>query len=126
VLLLLGAVDVGQFTNVHQKVSDASRKGARVAARYSATSTSQVREAVLDYLEESTPGTSASTLAAATVVTVTNADGSAIPGGDLRTIPTGSKVRVKVSLQFAPVRIVRIIAGLDGSNVEATSTMRRE
>jgi len=126
VLLLLGAVDVGQFANVHQKVSDASRKGARQAARNDTLTTSDVRAAVMAYLEESTPGVSASTLAAATTVTVTDADGSSIPSGDLTKIPTGSKVRVKVSLQFAPVRLVRIITGLDGSNVETTSTMRRE
>jgi Flp pilus assembly protein TadG len=32
VLLLLGAIDLGQYVNVYQKVSDASRAGARIAA----------------------------------------------------------------------------------------------
>ena len=54
-LLLLGAIDVGQFANVYQKVSDASRHGARVASRYGTTTTGQVEAAVMDYLEQACP-----------------------------------------------------------------------
>ena len=31
-LLVLGAIDIGQYANVHQKVSDASREGVRVGS----------------------------------------------------------------------------------------------
>jgi Flp pilus assembly protein TadG len=126
VLLVLGAIDVGQCANVYQKVSDASRKGARVGARFGSETTSEVEAAVMEYLEESSPGVSSSTLAAATVVTVTDAAGGPIPGGDLTKVPVGSQIRVHVSIQLDPVRWIGVIGSLDGSNVAATAMMRRE
>ena len=38
-LLLLGAIDMGQFANTYQKISHASREGARVAAQHDTTTT---------------------------------------------------------------------------------------
>jgi Flp pilus assembly protein TadG len=55
-LLVLGAIDVGQFANVYQKVSDASREGARAAARYGTETTSQVKSTVMSYLAEVSNG----------------------------------------------------------------------
>ena len=123
---MLGAIDVGQFANVYQKVSDASREGARVAARYDTLTTSEVEAAVLDYLEEASPGVSPFTLASAADVTVTDSTGNPIPGGNMASVATGSQVRVQVTLQFDPVRWVGGVKGLDGSEVAATTMMRRE
>ena len=124
--LVLGAIDVGQCANVYQKVSDASRKGARVAARFDSTTTSEVVAEVMDYLEETSPGVSASTLNAATVVTITDAEGKTYAGGDLTKIPAGSQVTVQVTIQFDSVRWIGVVPSLDGSNVTATTMMRRE
>ncbi len=125
-LLLLGAIDVGQFANVYQKVSEASREGARVAARYDTLTTSEVETAVMDYLEEASPGVSPSTLAGATVVTVSDSTGTPIPAGNLASVATGSQLRVQVTLQYDPVRWFGGFKGLDGSEVAATAMMRRE
>ena len=125
-LLLLGAIDLGQFANVHQKVSNASREGARVAARYDTLTTSEVQAAVLDYLEKTSPGVSPSTLAATTVVTVSNSAGTPISAGNLASVATGSQVRVQVTLQFDPVRWISGLDGLDGRQITATAMMRRE
>jgi len=125
-LLALGAVDVGQFANVYQKVSDASREGARTAARFGTGTTAQVEAAVMDYLEQAAPDVPPSTLAAATDVTVTGAGGVAIVGGSLTTMPTGSQVQVQVTLRYDPVRWISGISELNGSELTATTMMRRE
>jgi len=125
-IFVLGAIDVGQFANVYQKVSDASRKGARVAARYDSASTSQVQDAVLDYLEESSSGTAASAIAGATTVTVTDANGNSVSGSGLGSVSTGSQICVQVTVQYDPVRWLMGMHGLDGTVITATTMMRRE
>ena len=50
VLLLLGIIDGGQFVNVGQTVSNASREGARIAAKQSTANVSTVQTAVLNYV----------------------------------------------------------------------------
>ena len=125
-LLVLGGIDVGQYANVYQKVSDASREGARVAARYTTQNTSQVQTAVMDYLEQTSPNVPAATLAGATTVTITDGSGNAIASGDLSKMATGSAIRVRVTLQFDPVRWVNGISELSGSQIMTTTIMRRE
>jgi Flp pilus assembly protein TadG len=125
-LLVLGLVDVGQFANVYQKVSDASRAGARTAARFGTATTAQVEAAVMDYLEAAAPDVPPSTLAAATDVTVTGAGGAAIAGGSLTTLPTGTQIQVQVTLRYDPVRWINGISELNGSEITTTTMMRRE
>jgi Flp pilus assembly protein TadG len=124
-LFVLGTIDVGQFANVYQKVSDASREGARVAARFGTTTTGQVEAAVMDYLEQATPNEAPATLAAATTVTVSQADGTTL-SGSLTSVPSGSQLRVQVTMQFDPVRWISGISELDGSEITTTTMMRRE
>jgi Flp pilus assembly protein TadG len=126
ILLVLGAIDVGQYANVCQKISDASREGARVAARHDTVTSSQVQAAVIDYLEKVAFGTSSSAYASAAQVVVTDAFGKAIPGGDLTKIATGSQVNVRVTLDYAPVRWHSGFKGLDGRQIVTTTMMRRE
>jgi Flp pilus assembly protein TadG len=125
-LLVLGGIDVGQYANTYQKVSDASREGARVAARYTTNNISQVQTAVMDYLEVVSPNVPPATLAGATTVTITDGNGNAISSGDLSKVATGSPLRVRVTLQFDPVRWVNGISELSGSQIVTETTMRRE
>lgn len=125
-LLVLGAMDVGQFANVHQKISDASREGARMAARNSTQSTSDVQVVVMDYLERVSRGVSPDTLASATTVTVTRADGGSISGTALGDVPSGSEVRVQVTLQFEAIRWISGVSSLTGSQITSTTIMRRQ
>ena len=125
-LLVLGAIDLGQYADVYQKISDASREGARVASRYDTTSTSQVQAAVMGYLEDVSPDASPSTLAEAAQVTLSDGLGNPIPYGDLSQIPTGSQINVQVTLQYDPVRWIPGFNGLNGKVLEATTVMRRE
>jgi Flp pilus assembly protein TadG len=125
-LLVLGTVDVGQFANVYQKVSDASREGARTAARFGTATTAQVEAAVMDYLEAAAPDVPPATLAAATDVTVSGAGGANIAGGSLTTLPSGTQIRVQVTVRYDPVRWINGIGELSGSEITATTMMRRE
>jgi Flp pilus assembly protein TadG len=125
-LLVLGAIDVGQYGNVYQKVSDASRAGARVAARHDTAATSSVESAVRDYLREVSPGTSGSTLASAVQVTVTDGTGNSVPAGNLSQVASGSQLSVSVRVQYDPVRWINGFKGLDGSEIASTTLMRRE
>jgi Flp pilus assembly protein TadG len=125
-LLVLGAIDVGQYGNVYQKVSDASRAGARVAARHDTAATSSVESAVRDYLREVSRGTSGTTMASAVQVTVTDGTGNSVPAGNLNQIASGAQLSVKVSLQYDPVRWISGFKGLDGSEISSTTLMRRE
>jgi len=124
-LIVLGAIDVGQYANVHQKVSDASRAGARFAARSGTQNTAAVQSAVRSYLQDVSGGPS-STLASGAQITVTNGSGNPVPSGDLQQYATGSPLKVTVQVQYDPVRWIDGIKGLDGKSISATTTMRRE
>jgi Flp pilus assembly protein TadG len=125
-LLVLGTIDVGQYANVYQMVSDASRVGARVAARHNTPTVTSVESAVRNYLQEVCRGASGSALASAAQVSITGGAGSSVPAGNLNQVATGSQVTVKVSVQYAPVRWIKGIKGLDGLEITSTTVMRRE
>jgi Flp pilus assembly protein TadG len=124
-LLVLGAIDVGQYANVYQKISDASRAGARFAARYSTQNTSAVESAVRTYLKDVSIGGSTA-LAAVAQITVTDGAGNPVPSGNLEKSATGSPLKVTVQVRYDPVRWIDGIKGLDGTTISSTTVMRRE
>ncbi len=124
-LLLLGAIDVGQFANMYQKVSDASRHGARVAAKNGTATTAAVETAVMNYLQQACPNLAPAEIDSATTVTVMNSAGTSM-SGSLAAVTTGSQIRVQVTMQFEPVRLISGFEGLDGSQLTTTTRMRRQ
>ena len=126
ILLILGTIDVGQFVNAGQTVSNASRQGARLAARNTTLNVSEVESVVSSYLADSFPNIPAATLDAAVQVDVSDASGDAIPGGDLTTINTGSPVSVAVVLQFDSVRWLKGASLVNNRTLGTTTVMRRE
>ena len=103
-LLVLGAIDVGQYANVYQKVSDASRAGARFAVRYETQNTSAVEAAVRTYLSDVSGGES-STLASTAQITIVDAAGNpAAPGTNPNGTPHNGTLRY-VSV-FGPLQNV--------------------
>jgi Flp pilus assembly protein TadG len=125
-LLVLGAIDVGQYANVYQKVSDASREGARVAVQYETLTKSQVETAVLSYLEGVFPNVPLSVLASATSIAVTDSGGNPISGGDMTSVASGAPVSVSVTVRFDLIRWISHLQFLNGSDVTLTTAMRRE
>lgn len=126
VFLILAAVDMGQYANVSQKISDASREGARVGARFETVYTSDVETAVMEYLQDVFPSESLDTLAEMVAVTVSDSAGNSVLGGNLTSIASGSQVMVNVKLQYDSVRWITHLGILNGNEVTATSMMRRE
>ncbi len=121
-ILVLGIIDVGQFVNVGQTVSNVSRKGARLAARNTTLNTSEVEAAVSSYVTAIYPSIPASAIQ----VTVLDGAGGAIAGADLTTINTGSPISVQVVLQFDPVRWLTGLTLLDNRTITTTTVTRRE
>ena len=126
IALILGVVDGGQFANCHQKISDASREGARYAAKFETTNASEVEAAVLAYLSDMFPSVPEATLRSGTTVIVRNAAGDTVIGTELGSLRTGYPVEVEVSLQFDSVRWISGLRFLGGRTVQAATAMRRE
>lgn len=120
-IFILGIIDVGQFVNVGQSVSNASREGARVAARQTTTNVSQVQSAVTNYMTDMHPNLPSS----AVQVTVTGAGGP-ITGADLAAVATGTPITVQVVVQFDPVRWMNGFTFLNGRTLTKTTVSRRE
>lgn len=125
VFLILGGIDMGQFINTGQVVSNASRIGVRKASQFESKNTSVVVNEVVDYISEHVPGLSRTTIANATTVTV-KANGATISGAPLALVPSGQRLDVSVSFNYASVRWFPGLSALNGRVLPATSTMRRE
>jgi Flp pilus assembly protein TadG len=125
-IIILGALDVGQFVNVAQTVNQASREGARQAARHSVTNVSEVETAVHTCLSDAYPNMSVEDLSGAVTVNVRNAAGDTVPEGDLTTIETGSSLSVEVLFDYDSVRWATELPGLTTRSLGTTTQMRRE
>lgn len=121
ILIVLGAIDVGQYINVTLNVSDASREGARQASRHQAVAVADVVTEVRSYL-----GSSASIAATDVQVAVMDGSGNTISDTALAAIPSGQPVSVQVSVPFAAVRWMPFFNFLDTSVASSTTRMRRE
>jgi len=122
--LLMGAIDVGQYVNVGQTVSDASRDGARLAAQNEVTSSSTVQTAVLNFLGNTFPKISSGTLATATTVTVRDSGNNVVT--DLSAVSAGSELRVQVDLSFDYVRWAPSVGLGNNRTLSVITVTRRE
>jgi Flp pilus assembly protein TadG len=120
VLVVFGSLDVGQYINVSQAVSNASRMGARLAARQATTSAETVETEIEEYLA------AIGVPADAVTVTVRDEDGDAVTGNGLAAIRSGDAISVQVSVDFADVRRVSFLAFLNEASNASLATMRRE
>lgn len=126
IAIVIGATDTGQLVNVWHKVENASREGARVAARNPTVNTSDVETAVAAYLTQAFPRTSASNVQAGLTVIVRSADGTVISGAGLAGIATGDPLSVEVQLDCDAVRWLNGVGVMYGQTVSTETTMRRE
>ncbi len=122
--LLMGAIDVGQFVNVGQTVSDASRDGARFAAQNEVTSSNDVELEVLNFLNSAYPKVLVSAMATATTVTVRDSGDNVVT--DLSTISAGSEIKVQVDLSFDYVRWAPSVGLGNNRTLSTTTVTRRE
>ena len=122
--LLMGAIDVGQFVNVGQTVSDASREGARLAAQNEATTSTEVELEVLNFLGSAYPKISTGAIATATTITVMDSADNTVT--DLTTISAGSPVKVQIDFDFDSVRWAPSVGLGNGRTLSTTTVTRRE
>jgi Flp pilus assembly protein TadG len=125
-VLTMGALEIGQYVNVGQTVSEASREGARFAARNGTSTVSAVEAYVQNYINGSFVGLPASTLAEALDVNVSDAAGQPIAGGDLTSVNTGTPINVEVTLDFAAVRWIGRGYHANNTTLRTTTRARRE
>lgn len=123
-IVLLGAIDAGQAVNVRNKVDNASRVGARVAARATITSSNDVSTAVATFLAAAFPSTPSSDLTKGTTVSVKDSAGTAVT--DLSTIDAGDPVLVEVKLSYDTVRWTQKLGILKNRDFTTVTHMRRE
>ncbi len=126
VLILLGAIDIGQYVNVAQCVSNCSREGARVACSNETQTKAEVTAAVLDYLGEIFPNLSETELAEAVDVTIRDETEDLVITNDLSIIDPGSQMSVLVELDFSAVRWLHGVHYFNGQFKQTTTYARRE
>lgn len=126
VILILGSIDMGQFINVGQVVSNSSRVGARKASQFDTIDTTAVQTAVYRYFAEYFPDLSDAQIAGACTVTVTDASGTSISGATLAAMPSGSQLAVTVQFNYDAVRWFSGMSYLSGKTITVTTTMRRQ
>lgn len=125
VLMLLGTIDLGQFVNVGQVISNASRIGARKASVNATKTVAEVEAEVINYLDNYFPGQSTATLQNATTVNVALGNGTALSGNDLAFLDDGVKMVVTVQFDYSAVRWVNGITQLDNRPLVVATTIRR-
>jgi hypothetical protein len=110
--LTLGTIDVGQFINASQAVTNAAREGCRAVVK---NPDGNVRTAVLDYLAGCYPRVPRETISS----------GLTVPNPTL----SGEEVTVTVELNFSAVRWVNLplVPWSEGVEVlRSRTTMRKE
>lgn len=120
-IFILGIIDVGQFVNVGQSVSNASREGARVAARSATVNVAAVEAAVKNYLTDMHPN-----LPSSAVQVTVSSGGNPVAGTGLASVAMGSTISVQVDVQFDAVRWFNGLTFLNGRTVTRTTFSRRE
>ncbi len=103
VIVTLGAIDIGQYINVTQTLSNASRIGTRLACRDDSIEVSVAENEMREYVAAAFPQFTPGDLDSAIDVSVHAADGTRILK-DLSTVPSGEQLFVRVTLDFAAVR----------------------
>lgn len=121
-LILVGSIDVGQAINVAQVVNEASREAARQGARFDTKSDAQVKTAVQDYIRRNSSGMANADVA----VNFVDSSGTAVPNGDLTTVPSGTSLEVRVVVKYDSVRWLSALPLMNGRSIATTTIMRRE
>lgn len=127
VLLLLGTLDLGQFVNIGEVMSNTSRIAARKASRSFTFTNQEVKDAAVDHLDNHFSYVSRDRLDTATTVTVTDGAGTAITDAELRdVIRSGDQLVVTVTFDFNEIRwLGNGLPFLNNGRLSFTTTIRR-
>lgn len=127
VLLVLGTIDLGQFVNMGELMSNTSRIAARKASRSFTYTNQGVKDAAVDHLANHFSQVSKTTLANATTVTVKDGSGTVLTDADLKDVViSGDRLVVTVSFDYSQIRwMTNGLPFLDDGNLSFTTTIRR-
>jgi Flp pilus assembly protein TadG len=127
VLLLLGTLDLGQFVNIGEIMSNTSRIAARKAARSFTHTNQEVKDAAVDNLANHFTQVSRTTLENATTVIVTDGSGTPLTDADLLdVVRSGDQLIVSVTFDYNAIRwLGGGLAFLNNSSLSFTTTIRR-
>jgi hypothetical protein len=127
IIVSFGAIDIAQYINLAQLVSNASREGARVASRNGTETVAQVEAAVVSFMSDALAHLSAQELADAIDIEVQCGPCSeAVPEGKMTAIESGESVTVHLSFDFAKVRWLSGPSYWNNDVQESTTVCRRE
>lgn len=125
VLITLGTIDIAQYINLAQVVTNSSREAARVASRNGTTTVADVEASVRSYVAATFPNMSASDVNSVVSVDVRDKDDKKI-SSDLTTIQSGDPLVVTVSFDFSQIRWIPGPNYLGGTSNDSRTICRRE
>ena len=126
ILVTIGSIDVGQFINVAQMVSNASREGARIASRDVIENVEDVEDAIFTYFTDAFPKLDSATIGETIQIQITDADGVPIPDGDLSAVESGTELMITVNADFSVIRWIKGPNYFDEEFRSTTTSCRRE
>ncbi len=127
IIISIGAINVSQYINLAQLVSNASREGARVACRNGTQTVDQVELAIIDFMSDALAHLSPEELSAAVNIEVRDGiNDSIIPSRDLTKIPSGGSISVHLAFDFSKVRWIPGPSYWNNDVQESKTICRRE
>lgn len=126
-LVTFGAVDLAQYINLSQMLSNASREGARIATRHSTDTVKEVEDTILAYLSDAMPQLSEKQLADAANIKIKSLTGNGeIADGKMTEIDSGDPISVHVEFDFAAIRWLGGFTYWSGDTKTSRTFCRRE
>ncbi len=125
ILVTLASIDVGQYIDLSQLVTNASREGARIASHDSTVSASQVESTIFKNIAEAYANLSESELQSSLNVVIRNQDGTVL-NNDLTSIKSGERLSVEVSFDFHKIRWLNGFDYWSGSANQSITVGRRD
>jgi Flp pilus assembly protein TadG len=125
-VVLLGAIDIGQYVNVAQNISNASRETARFASRSSTSTVAAVEAYAEEYLANAFPSLTTDQVQQAVTVTVYDVSTGVAISNYLTAIPSGGPMSVDLDFDFATVRWLKNIDYWNFEHNGTTTFVRRE
>ena len=125
-LLSFGAVDIAQYINLAQLVSNASREAANLASHDGTETVKAVEIGVADFVSQNFPRLSSAELSDALQVDVFTENNQPIPEGTLSSVTAGETLIVRVQFDFSAIRWINGPGYWNNNVNESTTFCRRE
>lgn len=125
VIVTLGAIDLAQYINLSQLVTNASREGARLVSRSGNESTKEVEDAVRSYMADSLPQLSPAKISEAMKITIQDKNNQPVQDGDLTKVEPGDPISIQIAFDFSAVRWLHG-PNWNGNTSQCRTVCRRE